>query len=225
MAHLNADLGHGWNTLFFNNHDNPRMISKIDPECLYTVPLSKLLAVLQMTLRGTPFLYQGDEACVCNVDFKSIDEITDVESKGLYAELIKTMPPEKAFKRIVAGTREHARIPINWEEHEGQRYTIDSAWRFFRDLIALRRSSQALIYGELEFLYPRDKNLFCYTRRSKNEYYYIEVNLGPGKSKSKASSNATLLFCNYGKPMDSGPGPKTLGPYEARVYSLPTDAK
>jgi len=201
------------------------MVSKIDPEGLYTVALSKLLAVLQLTLRGTPFLYQGDEACVCNVDFKSIDEITDVESRGLYAELIKTMPPEKAFKQIVAGTRDHARAPIDWEEHENQRYTIDSAWRFYRDLIAHRRSSQALIYGELEFLRPRDKKLLCYTRRTKGEYYYIEANLSPRERKSRAKSNAVLLFGNYGKSMDSGPGPKILGPYEARVYSMPVDAK
>jgi oligo-1,6-glucosidase len=222
-THLNADLGHGWNTLFFNNHDNPRMVSKIDPEGLYTVPLAKLLAVLQLTLRGTPFLYQGDEAGVCNIDFKSIDEINDVESRGFYAELIKTMPPDKAFKQILAGTREHARAPIDWEEHESQRGRADSVWRFYRDLIILRRSSQALIYGELEFLYPRDKKLLSYTRRSGTECFYIEANLSPVKRRSKAMPGAVLLFGNYGKSMDKGPGPRILGPYEARVYAVPPD--
>jgi len=201
------------------------MLSKIDPEGLYTAPLAKLLAVLQLTLRGTPFLYQGDEAGACNVKFNSIDEITDVESRGLYAELIKTMPPDKAFKRIIAGTRDHARTPINWEEHERQRNTADSVWRFYRDLIVLRRSSQALIYGELEFLRPRDKKLLSYIRRSKTECFYIEVNLSHDKGRSKAIPGAVLLFGNYGKSTDSGPGPKILGPYEARVYSVPPDAK
>jgi oligo-1,6-glucosidase len=220
MTHLNADLGHGWNTLFFNNHDNPRMVSKIDPEGLYTVPIAKLLAVLQLTLRGTPFLFQGDEAGVCNVKFNSIEEITDVESRGLYAELIKTMPPDKAFKRILLGTRDHARAPINWEEHERQRGTADSVWSFYQGLIVLRRSSQALIYGELEFLRPRDKKLLSFIRRSKSECFYIETNLSHDKGRSKAKRGAVPLIGNYGKSAD-----KVLRPYEARVYTMPPDAK
>jgi oligo-1,6-glucosidase len=218
QTHLNADLGHGWNTLFFNNHDNPRMLSKIDPEGLYSIPLAKLLAVLQLTLRGTPFLYQGDETGACNVKFGSIDEIADIESKNLYAELIKTMPPEEAFKKILAGTRDHARAPIEWEEHERQRGTDDSVWRFYRDLIVLRRSSKALIYGELEFLRPRDKKLLSYTRRSETGCFYIEANLSHKKNRSRAKPGAVPLTGNYGKS-----GGKELRPYEARVYSLPNN--
>jgi oligo-1,6-glucosidase len=214
QAHLNADLGHGWNTLFFNNHDNPRMVSKIDPEGLHTVLLAKLLAVLQLTLRGTPFLYQSDEIGACNVNFSSIDEISDIESRGHYAELIKTIPPDKAFKQILAGTRDHSRAPLNWEEHERQRNTADSVWRFYHDLIALRRSSRALIYGELEFLYPNNKKLLSYTRRLDGECFYIEANLSSLKHRSKAPPGAVLLFGNYDKP-----GGTLLRPYEARVYT------
>jgi oligo-1,6-glucosidase len=217
QTHLNADLGHGWNTLFFNNHDNPRMVSKIDPEGLFSAQLAKLLAVLQLTLRGTPFLYQGDEAGACNVKFGSLDEITDIESKNLYAELIKTMPAEQALKKILTGTRDHARAPVDWEEHERQRNTADSVWRFYRDLIVLRRSSKALIYGELEFLRPRDKKLLSYTRRSGTECFYIEANLTPKKRKSRAKPDAVLLSGSYGKS-----GDKVLRPYEARVYSMPS---
>jgi oligo-1,6-glucosidase len=216
-SHLNAHLGHGWFSLFFNNHDNPRMVSKVDPSGLYIIPLAKLLAVLQMTLRGTPFLYQGDEAGACNVEFNSIDEITDIESKGLYTEFIKTMPHDKAFKRILAGTRDHSRAPIDWKEHERQRNTPDSVWRFYHDLIVLRRSSQALIYGELEFLYPRKKKLFGYIRRSKSECFYIVANLSHRKHRGKAPPpHAVLLFGNYGKTVG-----KIMRPYEARVYSVP----
>jgi len=215
QTHLNADLGHGWNTLFFNNHDNPRMVSKIDPEGLYTIPLAKLLAILQLTLRGTPFLYQGDETGTCNVKFSSIDEIADIESKNLYAELIKNMPAEEALKKILTGTRDHARAPIDWEEHERQRDTEDSVWLFYRDLIDLRRSSRALIYGDLEFLRQRDKKLLSYTRRLKNECFYIEANLSSNKGRSRAKHGAVPLSGNYGKSAD-----KELRPYEARVYSF-----
>jgi len=160
-------------------------------------------------------LYQGDETGTCNVKFGSIDEIADIESKNLYAELIKTMPVEEALKKVLTGTRDHARAPIDWEEHDRQRDTEDSVWHFYRDLIGLRHSSRALIYGDLEFLRPRDKKLLSYTRRLKNECYYIEANLSSNKGRSRAKPGAIPLFGNYGKSAD-----KTLRPYEARVYSF-----
>ncbi|MCL1851480.1 MAG: alpha-glucosidase [Peptococcaceae bacterium] len=216
--HLNADLGHGWNALFFNNHDNPRMISKIDPEGQYAEPLAKMLALLQLTLRGTPFLYQGDEAAARNQRFTSIDQIQDVESLGLYPELLKTMPPEDAFKRILAGTRDHARAPLDWAEIERQRGGADSVWRFYQELIALRRSSQAWIYGDLEFLYPKDKHLLCYRRRliPSGDGFYVEANLTPKKCASHAPNGAQALLGNY-----EGVGKtRVLRPYEGCIYKV-----
>jgi oligo-1,6-glucosidase len=229
QTHLNIDLGHGWNTLFFNNHDNPRMVSKIDPDGNYTEVLAKLLAILQLTLRGTPFLYQGDEGGFCNEPFTSIEEIHDVESLGLYAELIKTMPPDRAFKRVLAGTRDHARAPLRWEELERRRNAEDSVWGFYKKLIALRHSSPALVYGELEFLRPKDKTLLSYTRTLKNDSqetpagsssFYVEANLSPVTRRSKAPCGAELLVCNYASSQ-SGAGKgnsQRLRPYEARLY-------
>ncbi|MCL2343547.1 MAG: alpha-glucosidase [Firmicutes bacterium] len=215
MSHLNADKGHGWNTLFFNNHDNPRMISKIDPGGTYAEVLAKLLAILQLTLRGTPFLFQGDEMGAQNVAFTSIGQLRDVESLGLYAELIKTMPPDDAFRKVLAGTRDHARAPLDWEKIENQRHSAGSVWRFYQDLIALRRSEQALIYGELRFLRPRDRTLLCYTRRLPDGGgFYVEANLGAAERKNTAPPGAELLTCNY-------EGASTpLRPYEARVYRV-----
>jgi len=217
QTRLNADHGHGWNTLFFNNHDNPKFLSKVDPEGAYTQPLARLLAILQLTLRGTPFLYQGDEAGTQNQPFTSIEEIHDVESLGLYAELIKTMPPDKAFKRILAGTRDHARAPLRWEELERQRNDPDSVRQFYRNLIALRRSSKALIYGELAFLRPKDKTLLSYTRALADECFYIEANLSPTVRRGKAPKGAELLFGNY-----EGSS-AMLRPYEARIYRVKTN--
>jgi len=217
QTHLNADRDHGWNTLFFNNHDNPKFLSKVDPEGEYAEPLARLLAILQLTLRGTPFLYQGDEAGTQNQPFTSINEIHDVESLGLYAELIKTMPPDKAFKRVLAGTRDHARAPLCWEELERQRNDPDSVRQFYRNLIALRRSSKALIYGELAFLRPQDKTLLSYIRALADECFYIEANLSSSIRRSKAPRGAELLFGNY-----EG-SPATLRPYEARIYRVLRD--
>ena len=214
QTHLNADCGHGWNTLFYNNHDNPRMISKIDPDGKYTEALARLLALLQLTLRGTPFLYQGDEIGSRNENFTSINELRDVESLNLYAQLITAMPKDRALKKVLAGTRDHARMPLRWNEFECQHSTVNSVWRFYHDLIALRRSSRALICGELQFLHPRDSTLLCYSRSLPGEYYYIEANLGFRKHRSKAPPNVNIVMCNY-----TG-SPKLLRPYEARLYKL-----
>jgi len=188
------------------------MLSKIDPEGRYGEPLARLLAILQLTLRGTPFLYQGDEIGMRNGSFASIDEIQDVESLGLYAELVKTMPAGKALKRVLAGTRDHARIPLPWDEIDRQRGREDSLWNFYKNIITLRRSSQALVYGELAFLYPGDRTLLAYTRRLAGEHFYVEANLGTGRRRSRALPGAELLASNY-----SGQS-VVLRPYEARVY-------
>lgn len=95
-------------SLFYDNHDNPRMLSKIDPQGEYRDVLAKLLAVLQMTLKGTPFIYQGQELGAVNADFHDMEEIRDVESRNLYQKLIGSMPEEAAFRKIKWGTRDHA---------------------------------------------------------------------------------------------------------------------
>jgi len=188
------------------------MLSKIDPEGRYGEPLARLLAILQLTLRGTPFLYQGDEIGMRNGSFASIDEIQDVESLGLYAELVKTMPAGKALKRVLAGTRDHARISLPWDEIDRQRGREDSLWNFYKNIITLRRSSQALVYGELAFLHPGDRTLLAYTRRLAGEHFYVEANLGTGRRRSRALPGAELLASNY-----SGQS-AVLRSYEVRVY-------
>jgi len=107
---------HTWMALFYENHDNPRMISKVDPDPQYRNVLAKLLATMLLTLRGTPFIYQGQEIGMVNRDFSSIDALRDVESLNLYAELLKTMSTTDAFKKILAGTRDHARVPMQWTD-------------------------------------------------------------------------------------------------------------
>jgi oligo-1,6-glucosidase len=105
-----------WMSLFYDNHDNPRMVSKVDPDPRYREVLAKLLATMQLTLRGTPFIFQGQELGMVNRDFSSMDELRDIESINLYKELKKTMSEAEAFKKILAGTRDHARIPMQWTD-------------------------------------------------------------------------------------------------------------
>ncbi|MCL2362509.1 MAG: alpha-glucosidase [Defluviitaleaceae bacterium] len=215
VKQLNSDNGHGWHTLFFNNHDNPRMISKIDPTGEYAMPLAKLLAVLQMTLRGTPFIYQGDELGAENESFISMDEIVDVESLGLYKDfLAEGLSPEEAFKRILAGTRDHARAMMKWDEADRQQDNEESVLQFYQKLIKWRKKTPACNYGALEFIDVRAKGIFLYKRLHHDGDIFVEANLSAKPRKSTAPEKYQLVMSNYNL------ADKNLRAYEARVYTL-----
>ncbi|MCL2378204.1 MAG: alpha-glucosidase [Defluviitaleaceae bacterium] len=213
VKQLNADGGHGWHTLFYNNHDNPRMLSKIDPTGEYAEPLAKLLAVLQFTLRGTPFIYQGDEIGARNEDFASIDEIADVESLGLYEDfLAEGQTQEEAFSRILAGTRDHARAMMKWEEVARQQDVNESVWRFYQKIIAWRKKMPACVYGELTFWDAEDARLFCYSRNHEDVNIFVEVNLSTEIAISTNPEGAMFVLGNYRNLVSD------MQAYEARVY-------
>lgn len=172
-----------WMSLFYNNHDNPRMISKITKDASFHTALAKLLAVMQLTLKGTPFIFQGDEMGLANYDFTSMDQITDVEAKGYYKEHIKNEPEEKVFAAILAGTREHARVLLPWNKklpscHKGlyqkpKREVFDA----YRRLLRLRHEEKAFVYGTFRVL-CRKKDRFVYARTYNGQVYVIDCNLG-----------------------------------------------
>lgn len=173
-----------WMSLFYNNHDNPRMVSKITKDKSYHTALSKLLAVMQLTLKGTPFIFQGDEMGLANYDFISMDQITDVEAKGYYAEHIKSEPEEKVFADILAGTREHARVLLPWNKklppyHEGlSQKPKKEVLAAYRRLLRLRHEEKAFVYGTFRVLCRR-KDRFVYARALDRRVYVVDCNLGP----------------------------------------------
>ena len=172
-----------WMSLFYNNHDNPRMISKITGDTSRHGILAKLLAVMQFTLKGTPFVFQGDEMGLANYEFTSMEQITDVEAKGYYEEHIRSQSKEEIFKAILAGTREHTRVLLPWNKtlppwHEGlfqkPRKDVLAA---YRKLIALRHQEKALVYGTFRLI-SRKKNRFVYKRTLGGTVCLIDCNLG-----------------------------------------------
>jgi len=226
-----------WQTLFYENHDNPRMTSKIDPSGRFRIQVAKLLAMIQLTLRGTPFIFQGQELGAVNKAFETIDQIQDVESIGLYHELLAGgMDGKEAFSKILSGTRDHARTPMQWDNTENGGFSSNTPWiigdgdeircnaaeqmdnpasvlRFYQNLIALRKESNALIYGDVCFIRPKRKNYFAYTRKLNGDMFGVECNLSAGSLKRSEKWEEPLLS-NY-----EGNG-KTLQPFEARLYRL-----
>ncbi len=172
-----------WMSLFYNNHDNPRMISKISQDTSCHTALAKLLAVMQLTLKGTPFLYQGDEMGLSNYAFTSMEQITDVEAKGYYEEHIKREPRERVFAAILAGTREHGRVLLPWNEtlpacHVGLQQTPKKEVLLaYKELLALRHREKAFVYGEFTLLCKR-KDRFVYERTLGNRAFIVDCNLG-----------------------------------------------
>lgn len=189
-----------WLAVFFDNHDNPKMLSKIadgresDPEVRNAV--GKLLATIQMTMRGTPFLYQGQELGASNQAFARLSDMRDIEALNLFAELrMDGRSAEDAWARIMAGSRDHARAPMRWTPEGG--FTTGTPWlgifeessgfsaeeqqadpgsilNWYRSLVALRRRNSEFIYGGIEFLQPSWRDYFGYVRGGK---FLIEMNL------------------------------------------------
>ena len=210
-----------WMSLFYNNHDNPRMISKITQDAGRHVPIAKLLAVMQFTLRGTPFVFQGDEMGLANYAFTSMEQITDVEAKGYYEEHIGTESAEKVFATILAGTREHARVPLPWNRtvlpchaglHQEPKAEVTAV---YRSLIELRKNTRALVYGDFKAV-NRKKDRFTYERTLDGESYLIDCNLGarPCRAQTRQGSWEKV----YDTVMQTDTDSSVLAGYEACIW-------
>lgn len=203
-----------WMSVFYNNHDNPRMISKITDKAEHHQQLAILLAVLQMTMKGTPFIFQGDEMGLTNVNFTSMDQITDVEAKGYYEEHVQSKGHDEVFKILLAGTREHTRILLPWNKkfpsyHEGIKQNINEhITDVYKKLIHLRHSDKSLVYGDFKVI-NKKKDHFTYQRADD---YLIDCNLSDKNQTAYVPSKQWKLI--YPKMVDKN----TMKPYEARIY-------
>jgi oligo-1,6-glucosidase len=233
MEHYGSDC---WMSLFYENHDNPRMISKINPDPAYRSEIAKLLALLQLTLRGTPFVFQGQEIGSVNNDFKSMSELRDVESVNLYLELCKSMDDMSALQRVLSGSRDHSRTPMQWNDTRNAGFSTGTPWiglnedyekwnvenqmrdensvlNYYRTLILLRKKQKAFIYGTFEIFNKKKQDYFAYYRRLGKEAYFIECNISSKTGKKHyPAGEYELILSNYNESS------KYLRPYEANLY-------
>lgn len=233
-----------WPALVFENHDNPRMVSKINPDPAYRVVVAKLLALLQFTLKGTPFIYQGQELGMTNSNFANITELRDIEALNRFEKLRHQYAGAGgqgeyiAFQTVAWGTRDHARTPMQWDDSanagfsegtpwmrpnpnypainaKAEQNNPDSVFHAFSNLIALRKESKTLVYGDFTPVFERDKNTLCYFRTG-DEKFYVEVNLTADdvKRPGPLTSGHQLVCGNYGGTS------MLLRPYEANLYRI-----
>ncbi len=206
-------------SLFFNNHDNPRMVSKVSRNKALHPYIAKLLAVLQLTLPGTPFIYQGDEMGLSNYEFTSLDQITDVEAKGFIAENRARMSEAEMLRILNAGTREHTRVLLPgggqlppWHAGVTQQTPDPEVEESYRFLLKLRRSSKVFPYGTFELISDK-KNAFVYRRSLNGKSYVIECNLAAEPRKPLYKPKKSRLVFDS-QPLHTG----DLGPYHAQIW-------
>ena len=228
-----------WCALYLENHDQTRIVSHFgaaqrDPK--YWQRSAKMLALFQLTLRGTPFIYQGQEIGMTNFDFKSLDEINDVESRSLN-KLMKRLCIPKAlrWKWIKASSRDNNRTPLQWDDSENAGFTKGKPWlgvnsnykninyasqkndpdsvlSFYKTLIALRKNSKCLVYGEFIPVYA-DNRIMIYQRTYSNvsgsresETYAVALNFSSRSvripKKYASIFSGTQIACASGKKKD-----------------------
>lgn len=213
---------HCWQALFLENHDNPRVVSKIEPNPAFHEKLAMTLLTIQLTLKGTPFIYQGQEMGTANYPFRSIEEMDDVESINLYNELIEKHTPAEAFRIVLSGTRDHARRMIDWDPSDpGDSARYDHVRNYLQKLTTARKDHKTLVYGDILFTNRTRKDLFTYFRSDANENWYIECNLSnhdirrSGTDLNPESIANCRVLGNYGNVRNG-----VLRAYECNVYWL-----
>lgn len=236
----------GWNSLYLNNHDQPRMVSRFGNDKKYRVESAKMLATLLHTWQGTPYIYQGEEIGMTNVKF-DISEYKDIESINMYNEKIaQGIPQEELMESIYSKGRDNARTPIQWDSSENAGFTSGKPWirvnpnyeeinvekalkdknsvfYYYQKLINLRKENEIIVYGDLKLIYEDDEQIFAYTRSYNNEKLLVILNFFEKEVEFKVPEDiklqdAELLISNY--EVNELNSEIILRPYEAIVYKF-----
>lgn len=245
-------LGHGkgWNSLYMNNHDQPRMVSRFGDDQMYRVESAKMLGTLLHTQQGTPYVYQGEEIGMTNVQFDSIDEYRDIETLNMYNEKVHEQgaDPAEVMKTIYIKGRDNARTPMQWEDAPHAGFTTGTPWlqvnpnyreinakqavadpnsiyNYYKRLIQTRKHNLVLIYGEFEELLQDSEQFYVYTRTLGEERALIVLNFTNQAHTFSLPTDVTydraeLLISNYEVENAQEVRLYTARPYEARVYRL-----
>ncbi len=239
--------GKAWNSLFWDNHDQPRAVSRFgDDRPMFREISAKMLATCLHMLQGTPYIYQGEELGMTNYPFQSPDDFRDIESINAYSQWCANGPlsHEEFWPCITAKSRDNARTPMQWDDTENAGFTIgtpwisvnpnykeinakaetsdpDSVFHYYKKLIALRRENPVMIYGSYEPLLEDSEELFVYTRTLDLEKLLTVCNFSDKETSFTIPYEfvgAGCLISNTENTYDKAE--ITLRPYEAFVLKI-----
>ena len=232
--------GKGWNMLYMENHDHPRIISRYGSEKFWKES-GKMLAVAYLFQKGTPFIYQGQEIGMLNWRPESPDMYEDVQTRYEYEHHATNKSPEKRLKRLWRCSRDSARTPVQWSGDENAGFTTGKPWfyvnqnygrinvaqqeedpdsilNFYRQAIALRKKLSCVRDGNYIEHKKHSSKLYVYSRQDSRQRILVVCSFSKKKQrfippKYFPIDTARLPLCNY-----PDPDPKWLKPYECRVY-------
>ena len=245
MSRWQTELyGKAWNSLFWDNHDQPRVVSRFGNDSpQYRERSAKMLATCLHMMQGTPYIYQGEELGMTNYPFASMDEFRDIESINAYKEWCESgrVSHEEFWPCLKLISRDNARTPVQWDDTENAGFTTGTPWitvnpnykeinaavelkdpssvfHYYQKLIALRKQYPIIVYGKYELLLPEDENLFVYTRELDNEKLLAVCSFSEQKQNftvPEGFRGAKCLISNVERSYDEKN--IVLEPYEAFV--------
>lgn len=238
--------GRGWNALYFENHDQPRVISRWGNDTVYREKCAKAYATILHGMQGTPYIYQGEEIGMTNVHF-DLDEYEDIEVRNAYKELVlngKTISEDDFKKAVWNKSRDNARTPMQWDDSDNAGFTTGKPWfrvsdrykeinvkqaladkesifYYYKKLIELRHKESLLTEGNYQLLLPEDEKIFAYLRNTENETWLIVGNMSEDtvltdKLKTFVNEKQDIIIGNY----DRVNLDEALRPYEAFMMRI-----
>lgn len=232
--------GCGWNSLFWNNHDLPRIVSRWGNDKEYRTESAKMLATILHGMQGTPYIYQGEELGMTNVQFDSIEKYQDIEIRNMYRErLAKGYAEKEIMESIYAKGRDNARTPMQWDDTvhagfttgtpwmkvnpnyreinaEAERRNPDSIFHYYRKLIRLRKEDPIFAEGDFKLLLEEDENIFAYVRSLADREVLVVANFTEQEiicTLPEEWKGGEVLIHNY---KDGGKS-EVLRPYESMM--------
>lgn len=235
------EKGGGWNALFWYNHDQPRIVSRVGDEGKYRLESAKMLATALHGLKGTPYIYQGEEIGMTNAHFTDISQYRDIESLNYYNLMKrKGKPEEEIYESLRRKSRDNSRTPMQWDDTENAGFSEAEPWisvipnykeintldredensifSYYRKLIRLRKTVPVLADGSFEALLEEDDRILAYKRRTKEQELYVFCNFFPEEALVDFSlpEGCRCLLSNYNEEIQ--PGALKLRPYEAVMF-------
>ena len=241
--------GRGWNSLFWNNHDLPRIVSRWgNDKGEYRKLSAKMLATILHMQKGTPYIYQGEEIGMTNVKFDSIEDYKDIETLNMYKERIdKGYDRNHIMNSIYVKSRDNARTPMQWSREQNGGFTKgipwirvnenykdinvdealrdkDSVFYHYKALINLRKENDVIIYGTYNCIDINHKAIYSYVRELNGIKFLVVANFYDKIEKFILPQNihydkCQLILSNY-KDSNNIPNEIVLIPYEALIYKL-----
>lgn len=243
------DQGGGWNALFWNNHDQPWALSRFGNTGKYRVKSAEMLATATHFMRGTPYIYMGEELGMIDPDYSSMDSYVDVESKNAFKELTdKGMSPDEAFAIIKTKSRDNSRVPMHWDNSKYAGFSNVKPWlmpthqdrinvqdeldhgeifNYYQQLIKLRKREELISEGHIKMFLNKDPQVLAYQRYLDDSSHRLLVFTNFYGKQHKVNipeefrgRDCQLLISNDQRTISKVPAEIEMNPYEAFAIKL-----